>query len=210
MTEFEEQTPSADIIDATQSAVIDAVNSVSQLIEKQTQSNTFQETPTPHEAFYLSSEFWVGMAFVLTVIFISRPVFKALKGLLEKRRLNIINTLNEAEELHIEAQKLLASYERQFQNASNEIKTLAEQAQSELDAFAAQKNDSLEKELLKRQTEAENRIKAVTDQARAEMRTAVSKKTAQIVSDYITQNLNTQKRTELIDGSIERILEKLS
>lgn len=210
MTEFEEQTPSTDIIDATQSAVIDAVNSVSQLIEKQTQTESFQEKSVSHEAFYLSAEFWVGMAFVLAVIFICKPVFKAFQNLLEKRRMAIINTLNEAEELHIEAQKLLASYERKFQNASNEIEILAEQAQNELNAFASQKNDTLEKELLKKQNEAENHIQTVTDQARSKMRVAVSTKTAQIVSDYISRNLNEKKRSQLIDASIERILEKLS
>ena len=208
MTEFEEQTPETFIIDATQSAVIDAVNSVSQLIEKQTQTTPLQ-AKEPSPAFYLSAEFWVGMAFVLAVLVIVRPAFKALKGLLEKRRSHIINTLNEAEGLHIEAQKLLAAYERKFQNAQKEIEDMARQAADEVNAYALSKNELLEKELLGKQTEAENIIRRVVDDARAQMRLAVSKQSIDIVHDYLKKNLNEQKRAEMIDSSIERIIQEL-
>ena len=206
MTDFEEQTPETFIIDATQNAVIDAVNSVSQLIEKQT--NVVQEK-TPQTAFYLSAEFWVGMAFVLAIICILKPLMKALKSLLEKRRNQIIATLNEAEDLHIEAQKLLAEHERKFQNTQSEIKALAQNAALEVNAYMQNKGDMLEKELLSKQKEAENIIQTTVNNARAQMRLAVSKKTFEIIHDYLKQNLNEQKRAEMIDASIERIIQEL-
>ena len=209
MTDFEEQTAPTDIIDATQSAVIDAVNSVSELIEKQTQTSTFHQAPATHEAFYLSAEFWVGMAFVLAVIMIINPVFKAFKGMLEKRRNKIINTLAEAENLHIEAQQLLADYERQFQNTKQQIEKMAQQAASELNAYAHEKNVFLEQELLKKQNEAENVIQTAIEKVRFQMRDTISKQTMQIVHKYLKQNLNNQKRSELIDASIEHILNEL-
>ena len=209
MTDFEEQTGATDIIDATQNAVIDAVNSVSELIGKQTQETLVSESPVTHEVFYLTAEFWVGMAFVLAVLMIFNPLLRALKGLLEKRRNNIITSLTEAENLHLQAQKLLASYERQFQGAKQEIEVMAQQASAELNAYAKEKSATLEKELLKKQKAAENLIQNATDQVRSEMRHAVSVKTAQIVSDYISKNLSATKRSELIDLSIENILNKL-
>ena len=209
MTDFEEQTGATDIIDATQSAVIDAVNSVSQLIEKQTQTTVVAEQPAPHEAFYLSAEFWVGIAFFIALLMILRPAFKAFKKLLEKRRNNIINTLAEAENLHLQAQKLLAAYERRFQNAKNEIETLTQKAAEELDAYALEKNDMLEKDLLKKQNEAERIIQTAVRDARAQMNSAVSKKTMEIIYDYIEKNIDDKKRAELIDNSIERIVKEL-
>lgn len=209
MTDFEEQTGATDIIDATQNAVIDAVNSVSEMIEKQVQDSTFEPKPSAHEAFYLSAEFWVGMAFVLAVLMIFKPAFKALKSLLQKRRDNIINTLNEAEDLLIEAQKLFASHERQFQNTSQEIKAMAADAAKEINAYAFQKNKTLEDELSKKQKEAENTMRLATADARSQMRLAVSKKTIEIVNDYIKQNFDEQTKSNMIDESIKRIVAEL-
>ena len=209
MTDFEEQTGAAEIIDATQNAVIDAVNSVSELIEKQSQESTFHQEPVVHEAFYLSAEFWVGIAFVVAVLMILKPLLKALRSGLEKRRNKIIDTLKEAEDLHIEAQRLLADYERRFQNAKEEIETLAKRATTELSTYTHEKNNTLEKELLKKQKEAENIIQTTLQEVRQEMRGAVSKQTMEIVYNHIRQYLNDQKRAELIDESIERILEEL-
>lgn len=209
MTDFEEQTGATDIIDATQNAVIDAVNSVSELIEKQVQESTFEAPATAHEAFYLSAEFWVGVAFVVAVLMICKPAFKALKSLLEKRRNNIIKTLDEAEDLLIEAQKLFATHERQFQNAPAEIKTMAAQAAEEINAYALQKNQALDNELTKKKKEAENIMRTAVEEARAQMRLAVSQKTIKIVNTYIKQNFNAQTRADMIDESIKRIVAKL-
>ena len=208
MTDFEEQTGATDIIDATQSAVIDAVNSVSELIEKQVQESTF-EAPAPHVAFYLSAEFWVGVAFVVAVLMICRPAFKALKSLLEKRRNNIIKTLDEAEDLLIEAQKLFATHERQLQNAPAEIKAMAARAADEINAYAAQKNQALDNELTKKKKEAENTMRTAVEEARAQMRLAVSQRTIEIVNTYIKQNFTAQTQADMIDESIKKVVAKL-
>jgi len=207
MNESEEQTTS-DIIDATQNAVIDAVNSVSHMIEKQTQESVVQE-PSIHESFYMSAEFWVGMAFVLAVVFLFKPAGKALKALLIKRRNNIINTLTEAEDLHQEAQKLVAKYERLILNAPQEIADLHQKAQRELEDYAHEKRDALEKELSKKHLQAQNIIDTTIEQARSEMKSAVAVQTEQIVFSYLKNHLDEESRARLIDDSIQNILAQL-
>lgn len=208
MVEPEQQTNTQDIISATQNAVIDAVNSVSQIIEKQTEESTF-EKPSLHEPCYLSAEFWVGIAFILAVIMLAKPVAKAFKALLNKRRENIIATLAEAENLHMQAQALLAKYERQLLKAPDEIAKLTSDTEEELQAYAKEKTDTLEKELVKKQLEAQNTIDAVVSHARADLQTAVSKETLDIVQTYLKQNLTDKTRADLIDASIEQILKRI-
>lgn len=203
-----EQTSTTDLISATQNAVIDAVNSVSQIIEKQTQESTVQQEPV-HEPCYLSAEFWVGMAFILAVIILAKPVASALKKLLSKRRDNIIATLSQAENLHMQAQELLAKYERQLLNAPKEIAALTTDAEKELNTYVQNKKDALDQDLAKKQSEAQNTIDTQISHARADIQTAVASETVRIVKTYIKQNLTDEKRAQLIDVSIQNILEKI-
>ena len=209
MSDFQPQEQmSTEIIDATQNAVIDAVNSVSEMIEKTTTENTFTD-PKAHEAFYIKAEFWVGIAFILVVVFLFKPVGKAVKNLLLKRREKIISDLDEAAKLRDDAQVLLAKYERQFLNVQQEVRDIINKTQQELFAYTKSKTDALEHELLKKQKEADNTIASSVEKVRDEMNLAISIKTMEIIRTHLKQNLDNQKRAQLIDNSIANILKKL-
>ncbi len=203
-----EQTNKPDFIDATQNAVIDAVNSVSQMIENTTAESIF-EPKTHTEPFYGSAEFWVGMAFILVVIALAKPLFKALTNLLIRRREKIKSELYQAASLQDEAQKLLARYERQFLNTQNEVNEIISNAKQELLNLSNQKTQALENELFKKQKEAEKVIDAAIEKARDELNFAVSKKTIEIVKTHIKQNITKSQRSKLIDASISNILKSL-
>ena len=204
--EFENST--TDILDATQNAVIDAVNSVSEMIEKTAAESTFESAPRA-EPFYQSAEFWVGVAFVLVVVFLFKPVSKALKNLLNARRERIIKELEDAASLQDEAQKLLARYERQYLNTKSEVQQIINQTQSELSSYRQRKTDELESELFKKQKEADLIIEAAIDKTRSEMNDAISKKTIEIVITRLQKELTKKERSKLIDQSITNILKSL-
>lgn len=204
--EFENST--TDILDATQNAVIDAVNSVSEMIEKTAAESTFESAPSA-EPFYQSAEFWVGVAFVLVVVFLFKPVSKALKNLLNARRERIIKELEDAASLQDEAQKLLARYERQYLNTKSEVQQIINQTQSELSSYRQRKTDELESELFKKQKEADLIIEAAIDKTRSEMNDAISKKTIEIVITRLQKELTKKERSKLIDQSITNILKSL-
>lgn len=203
-----QQTTKTDFIDATQNAVIDAVNSVSEIIEKTTAETLF-EPQTKTDPFYTSAEFWVGAAFVLVVAVLAKPLLQTLTNLLIRRREKIKSQLYEAASLRDDAQKLLAQYERQFLNAQNEIDEIISKTKQELSDLSTQKTQSLEAELLKRQKEAENVIEAAIEKARNEMTSAISQKTIQLVKSHIEENLTKSQRSKLIDTSISNILKTL-
>ena len=68
-------------------------------------------------AFYENPEFWVGVAFVMVVILLAKPVGGLIKSMMNKRIDGIAKRINDAAELRDEAQKLLADYEKKFLNA---------------------------------------------------------------------------------------------
>ena len=69
--------------------------------------------------------FWVGLAFIVFVAAIYRPVGKMMGAALDNRAQRIQEELEEAVRLREEAQALLAGYERQ----QNEAVKQAEQAE---------------------------------------------------------------------------------
>ena len=65
-----------DLIDATQNAIIDAAENVSEVFEKNNPDISHQLENVP---FYADVEFWVGMAFVLAICVLAKPAFCFLK-----------------------------------------------------------------------------------------------------------------------------------
>ena len=98
-------TKESNIIDATQNAVIEAVESVSDMLE-----NHSADLGHGHEVFYLSAEFWVAMAFVLTVLLLARPIYKAVNGMITKRIEYISRRLANAAEIKDDAETCIVFY----------------------------------------------------------------------------------------------------
>ena len=67
------------LIDATQDAIIGAAENVSEVIG--VAANKTMPQKIHHEPLYMEVEFWVGMAFVLSVMLLFKPLSKFIKTL---------------------------------------------------------------------------------------------------------------------------------
>ena len=112
------ETSGKEIIDATQNAVMEAVENVSNIIE-----TTTVELDGHHEAFYQGAEFWVAMAFVLVVAALARPIGKTVVALLKKRIACIISRLEEASTLQEDAQNCSQNMKKNFSALKKKLKT---------------------------------------------------------------------------------------
>lgn len=162
-----------------------------------------------HEIFYKSAEFWVGMSFVLVVVCLAKPIGKVIKNLLIQRRDRIQNQLDEAQKLRDDAQQLLAQYERQFIDVQNETDAIFAAAKTEIENIKAEQLAQLENELNLQRRDAQNKMKQTTTAMQKQMAAAISQNTAKLTQAYVTQILDHQKQSELIDSSVEAILNAL-
>ncbi|MBQ7660120.1 MAG: hypothetical protein IJS26_05250 [Alphaproteobacteria bacterium] len=200
------QQPSAgtEILDGAQNAVIDAVSTVSEMIEKTTAESVFSQK-NEHEAFYLEAEFWVGFSFVLVVIVLAKPLFKALKNMLILRRDKIVAQFDEAQKIRDDAQKLYAEYERKSANVDKEVGQIFEKARLEVQAFTDAQTKILDEEFAKRQKEADALILSSKEKNQKEMDADISEKTIALTKQYLKMSLDEQTKSKLIDESIARI-----
>ena len=191
------ETSGKEIIDATQNAVMEAVENVSNIIE-----TTTVELDGHHEAFYQGAEFWVAMAFVLVVAALARPIGKTVVALLKKRIACIISRLEEASTLQEDAQKLLAEYEKNFSALKKEAENILKKAQKEVDYYKNESLSKLEQDMRQKEKDAEDRLINAKEKASQEITTLTSELTIKAVKETLSKHLDDAAKAKLIDNSI--------
>ena len=190
-----------ELIDATQSAIIQVADKVAEIMEPVVDSSHAHG----HGPFYQNPEFWVGMAFVFVVLMLAKPVSKIFSVMLKKRIDDIANRIDEAAKLKDDAQKVLAEYETKFQNAKKEANALLKKTQKQVDLLQKDSLHKLEVDMVLRQKEAEERINAAKDEAEKEIAWLVSEVVVGAVKNLLAQKLDEKAHDALIDDAIEKI-----
>ena len=85
--------------------------------------------------FYTDPAFWVGLAFLLVVAFLFKPVAKGLTATLDERAASIRTQIEEARKLREDAQALLAEYKRKQRDAMAEAEKIIVKIYSEPQAL---------------------------------------------------------------------------
>ena len=156
---MENNLPNQEIIDATQDAVLNAVGSVANVIE----TTAHEISGHGAEPFYQSAEFWVAVSFILAVIALMRPVVKIARTMLRKRRNLIAKRIEDASNVHAEAQKMLAEYEKKYRKAKSEANEILNRAEREIALLKKEKLSKLENDMANREREAKARIATTQD-----------------------------------------------
>ena len=191
---------SSDIINATQNVVIEAVENVAEMIENP------NPIPAPaHEVFYKGAEFWVAVAFVVTVLLLCRPIFKVIKNMISKNIDAIQNRIDNAAQLQEDAEKLLASYERKFRNAKKEAEAILKKSQNEIDYFRKASLSRMEQEVAQKEKDMAEKLQNAKASALQEISEAAGNLSIKAVRELLQTKLNNKDIDALIDNSIKKL-----
>ena len=195
-----------ELLDATQSAVIEAVGNVSEILEKsETKTQAVVEEQSDETPFYAEAEFWVGVAFILLVVGLFAPISKVIKSLLKAKIDGIVNRIDSAIKLRDDAQTLLADYERKLRNADSDASAIVEQAKNRIELQKQQQINQLDNELRIKTQEMENLIKSSVDAAKKEILQKVCEKSIHIAAETLKTKIGDAEHDLLIDKSIEKL-----
>ena len=194
-----------ELIEATQEAVIDAVNDVGNII----MTTTEEIAGGHHEIFYKSAEFWVGMAFVVVVVGLFSPLKKALSSLIKGKIDSVIKRIDDAASLRDEARKLLADYEQKVEDLNFKTNSIVKDAEDKAKEFNKSELKKFEKELAAQEKATENLIELRKEQIISEATGLVVERTMEILHQVIDNKLDDKIKSELADASIKS-LEQLS
>ena len=190
----------SEMMETTQNAVFNAADTVAQVVE-----NVEQEVSGHGSAFYENPEFWVGLAFVLVVLMLARPIGRILNLMLNKRIEAIADRITEAQKLNEDAQKLLAEYEKKYLNAEKEAKNILRKSEREIELLKDERLKKLEAEMNMKQKEAEQRIRTAQESAVKEITALASEMTIKALKEVLTKSLDKKSQDKLIDESIKTI-----
>ena len=188
-----------DLIDATQNAIIDAAENVSEVFDKANPDIAHQLTEVP---FYADVEFWVGMAFILSIVVLAKPAYRFLKSAMRGKIESVKNQIADAEKLRDDAQELLAQYERKFAATESEVAEILKQAEKNI--ANQKKNDlaTLKENTAVKEKEIKRRILSSTENVMAEINQSVARSSVEVAKKAILAHLSKANKSTLIDEAI--------
>ena len=187
------------IIDATQNAIINVAEDVSEVLAPSNQEIIISSP------FYIEIEFWVGMSFVLVVLLMGRTFYKFIKSALENKIQKIVKTLDDAIQLRDDAQKILADYERKTKNTDKEITEIMAKSYENISIFKEKELKKLKRNSEIKEKEIDRRISAATENITNELNKLISSKSIDLVEKSILKYATNEEYSKLIDIAIENL-----
>lgn len=153
--------------------------------------------------------FWVGLAFVIFVAAVYRPVSRKMGAALDDRTQRIKEELDEAVRLREEAQALLAGYERRQNEALKEAEDILAHAREEAERQTRQAGEALEELIRRREAQAVERIARAEEEATADVRNAAVELAIAATRKLISSELEEEQQQALVDEAIGELGDKL-
>ncbi|MCP5372571.1 MAG: F0F1 ATP synthase subunit B [Hyphomicrobiales bacterium] len=160
-------------------------------------------------AFYEEPTFWVLVAFVILIVAVGKPVFRAITKGLDERADLIKAQIDEAVRLREEAQETLASFQRKQRDAAKEAEEIVARAKAEAARLAEKAAADLESSLKRREKQAMDRIAQAEAQAVEDVRNAAIEVAVSATRRLLTEQIDEAKADTLIDAAIKDLPGKL-
>lgn len=202
LMEDEQSLSGNELIDATQNAIVGVAENVSEALTLTEKKYEIQHENIP---LYMDVEFWVGMSFVLVVLMIAKPVWRAVRQGLQNSIQSVIDRIDEAVKLRDDAQKLLSEYEKRCNDLNERIAQISEQTQKNIVLYRERELKNLQRELDKKQKEVQARIERSTQNAKDEINSSLSLKTIDLAQKAIEKCCTDEDRNRLIDDAISAL-----
>ncbi|MGF1627021.1 MAG: F0F1 ATP synthase subunit B [Alphaproteobacteria bacterium] len=151
---------------------------------------------------FQQAEFWVAVAFAVTVLLIiwkgGRPILKSL----DDRAAKIRTELDAAEALREEAQHLLADYQRRQRDAVKECEAIIVQARADAESLIGESRARLDETLARREQLAIDRIAQAEAQAQASIRAEAAQLVVTASREILAKQLEGAPGASLVDAAI--------
>lgn len=160
-------------------------------------------------ALFGEAEFWVLIAFVISMAIVVWKARGAMLGMLDRRAEKIKAELDEARRLAEEAQKALAQHQLRQRDALKEAEAIIAQARAEAERAAEEGRKDLAAALERRKRLAAEKLVLEEQKALNEVRTAAVDIAVAAVRRILAEDLDAQRRAALVDQAIAALPETL-
>lgn len=160
-------------------------------------------------AFLQEATNWVLISFVIFAIGFWKFGLKLLLGKLDSRIAEIRKEIETAESLRIEAQELLAQYQRKQRDAAREAETIIESAQKHAAEIQKQAESELNEMVARKESQLKDRLKRMEDVAIQDIKAYAAELSVKATAEIIAKQMDQATNDRLVDQSIKTIAAQL-
>ncbi len=156
-----------------------------------------------------NTTFWVWVSTILFVIIAWKKGAKPITEILDARTDRIRKELEEAEKLRVEAQEILADYQRKYRDAMKTADEIIENASERASRIEKDMLSKMDEELARKENQLVERIERAEKAAIKEIRFKAADIATSTVKSILSSEMD-KKDNELIDDAIKSLPKKLS
>lgn len=155
------------------------------------------------------TNFWVLVSFVIFAVVAVKLGKAAFINLLDKHIASVRQEIESAENLRVEAQELMAQYQRKYNDAVSEAEEIIKSAQERADEIRKNAEHEALEMTKTREHALQERLSRIEENAYSEIIKEATEIAISTSIDLIYKKLNAKEDAKLIDNTIKTVSEKL-
>ena len=148
---------------------------------------------------------WYTFSFLIFVFVIGKFGLPALNTLLDSRIAEIKKDLEEAESLRVEAQEMLAQYQRKHRDAMQESEKIIGVARENARQFKEKAENELNGIMKRREAQLEDRLKRMEQNAIHEIQSYAADLAMNAATQIVIDELDSKTNAKLVEQSIANV-----
>lgn len=153
---------------------------------------------------------WVLISFLVFCAVMWRFAKDKFCALLDGRIETIRKEIDAAESLRVEAQELLAQYQRKQRDAAKEAEQIIETARAHAEEARKEAEKDLEKTMARREQQLQERLNRMQEKATQDIQAYAAQIAVQATREIIAEKMDDKNSARLIEQSIRNISDSLA
>lgn len=153
---------------------------------------------------------WVAISFAIFVLAVFKIVKVKFLGMLDTRIDEIKKEIQTAENLRIEAQELLALYQRKQRDAAKEADEIVETAKAHAAEIKKQADKDLKELMKRREAQLKERLARMEENARREISDYAADLAVKATYEIINDQMTAKSNQNIVDSSIKNVAGQLA
>lgn len=155
--------------------------------------------------FLLDTNVWYAISFALFAFVVWKYGKPALLGFLDNRIEAIREEIETAESLRVEAQEMLAQYQRKHKDAVKDAEAIISNAKQQAKDIQKQAEKDLDETIARREKQLEERLERMKQNAKDEILDYASNLAIAATKEIITEKLDKKANEKLVDQAIKDV-----
>ena len=153
---------------------------------------------------------WVAISFIIFAVIAFKLGRNSVLGALDSKIAAVKTEIETAERLRVEAQELLAQYQRKQRDAEKEAQTILSKAQEQAKLLQKNAETDLAELMERRETQLAERLRRLEENAVAEIQNHAADLAVAATTEMIIQTLDEKTNTKLNEDTIKSLSKHLN